>query len=56
MKTSKIIIPNKPEKPKLNGLILTPEEKKRLIDFFALLIEIDQRNKRKGAENYGITK
>lgn len=25
------------------GLVLTPEEKKRLVDFFALLIEIDRR-------------
>jgi len=25
------------------GLVLTPEEKKRLADFFAVLIEIDRR-------------
>jgi len=30
-------------KPQLKGLVLTPEEKKRLTDFFALLIEIDRR-------------
>lgn len=29
--------------PKQNGLVLTPEEKKRLVDFFAVLIEIDRR-------------
>jgi len=33
------------EKTKLQtrGLVLTPEEKKRLADFFAVLIEIDRR-------------
>ena len=30
-------------KPQPKGLILTPEEKKRLVDFFAVLIEIDRR-------------
>lgn len=30
-------------KPKSGGLALTAEEKKRLTDFFALLIEIDRR-------------
>jgi hypothetical protein len=30
-------------KPQPQGLILTPEEKKRLVDFFAVLIEIDRR-------------
>jgi hypothetical protein len=30
-------------KPQTKGLVLTPEEKKRLTDFFALLIEIDRR-------------
>ena len=30
-------------KPQSKGLVLTPEEKKRLTDFFALLIEIDRR-------------
>ncbi len=29
--------------PQPKGLVLTPEEKKRLTDFFALLIEIDRR-------------
>lgn len=43
METSKVIIPDKQEKPKQNGLVLTPEEKKRLADFFAVLIEIDRR-------------
>ena len=31
------------KKPKPKGLVLTPEEKKRLVDFFAVLIEIDRR-------------
>jgi hypothetical protein len=43
METSKVIISNKPEKPKQSGLVLTPEEKKQLADFFAVLIEIDRR-------------
>jgi len=30
-------------KPQPQGLVLTPEEKKRLVDFFAVLIEIDRR-------------
>ena len=30
-------------KPQSKGLVLTPEEKKRLADFFAVLIEIDRR-------------
>ncbi len=30
-------------KPKPKGLVLTPEEKKRLVDFFTVLIEIDRR-------------
>jgi hypothetical protein len=29
--------------PQPKGLVLTPEEKKRLTDFFTLLIEIDRR-------------
>jgi len=37
-------------KPQPEGLVLTPEEKKRLVDFFAVLIEIDQRNKRREAK------
>jgi len=43
METGKVIFSDKTEKPKQNGLIFTPEEKKRLADFFALLIEIDRR-------------
>lgn len=31
------------KKPQPKGLVLTPEEKKRLVDFFAVLIEIDRR-------------
>jgi len=31
------------KKPQPKGLVLTPEEKKRLADFFAVLIEIDRR-------------
>jgi len=36
---------NQLEKPRPNGkgLVLTPEEKKRLTDFFVLLMEIDRR-------------
>ena len=49
METSKVIS-DKDEQPKSNGLVLTSEEKKRLVDFFAVLIEIDQRNKRKSNE------
>ena len=30
-------------KPQPKGLVLSPEEKKRLVDFFAVLIEIDRR-------------
>lgn len=30
-------------KPQPKGLVFTPDEKKRLTDFFALLIEIDRR-------------
>lgn len=30
---------------------MTPNEKQRLVDFFSLLIEIDQKNKRKAAAN-----
>ncbi|MCL4353654.1 hypothetical protein M1615_04300 [Patescibacteria group bacterium] len=30
-------------KPLKKGFVLTPEEKKRLADFFAVLIEIDRR-------------
>lgn len=42
MENGKVIqlVENKPQ-PK--GLVLTPEEKKRLADFFAVLIEIDRR-------------
>lgn len=43
METSRAFIPDKSVKPKPNGLNLTPEEKKRLTDFFTLLIEIDRR-------------
>jgi len=30
-------------KTQTNGMVLTPEEKKRLVDFFSVLIEIDRR-------------
>jgi len=30
-------------KPQPKGLVLTAEEKKRLVDFFSVLIEIDRR-------------
>jgi hypothetical protein len=30
-------------KPQPKGLVFTPDEKKRLADFFAVLIEIDRR-------------
>ena len=41
MEKDKIILDK--EKPQQQGLIFTPEEKKRLVDFFAVLIEIDRR-------------
>ena len=37
------IIQIKNTKPQARGLTLIPEEKKQLIDFFSLLIEIDRR-------------
>ena len=37
------VIQTEERKHQSKGLVLTPEEKKRLVDFFALLIEIDQR-------------
>jgi len=43
MENSKVIISKKTERPKPSGLVFTPKEKKRLTDFFALLIEIDRR-------------
>jgi len=42
MENGKVIQPEKTT-PQQNGLVLTPEEKKRLVDFFAVLIEIDRR-------------
>jgi len=42
MKTGKAI-QFEETKSEPQGLILTPEEKKRLVDFFAVLIEIDRR-------------
>lgn len=46
MKTGKdILLLDK--RPKLNRLTLAPEEKKRLVDFFSILIEIDQKNRRR---------
>jgi len=42
MENSEVIqLENK--KPQSKGLVLTPEEKKRLVDFFAVLIEVDRR-------------
>lgn len=43
METSEVVISDKPENPQKSGIVLTPEEKKRLVDFFAVLIEIDRR-------------
>jgi hypothetical protein len=43
MEIGKVIIPDKTEKPKSSGLVFTPDERKRLTDLFALLIEIDRR-------------
>ena len=43
METSKIIELKKQEKPLPKEYVLMPEEKKRLVDFFAVLIEIDRR-------------
>lgn len=37
------VIETEQKKPQTRGLVLTPEEKKRLVDFFAVLIEIDRR-------------
>jgi len=42
MENGKVIQPEK-IKPQSKGLVLTAEEKKRLVDFFAVLIEIDRR-------------
>jgi len=42
MENGKVIQLEKTE-PQSKGLVLTPEEKKRLVDFFAVLIEIDRR-------------
>lgn len=40
MKINKVVLDRgKPKK----GLVLTPEEEKRLTDFFAVLVEIDHR-------------
>jgi len=42
MENGKVIqFENNKSQPK--GLVLTPEEKKRLVDFFTVLIEIDRR-------------
>ena len=38
-------------KPQPRGLVLTAEEKKRLVDFFSILIEIDQRGKRESNDS-----
>lgn len=48
METSKVI---SDEKSQSKSLTMPAEEKKRLVDFFSLLIEIDQRNKRKEVIN-----
>ena len=37
------VISDELKQPQSKGLVLTPEEKKRLVDFFAVLIEIDRR-------------
>lgn len=37
------------KQPQPRGLVLTAEEKKRLVDYFSLLIEIDQRTNITGA-------
>ncbi len=42
------VLPN--QKPQ-TGTVLFADEKKRLVDFFAILIDIDQRIKRKEALN-----
>lgn len=41
------------QKEKLNHKVwnFSAEEKKRLVDYFSLLIEIDQKNRRKANEN-----
>lgn len=42
MENDKAIQPE-PASPQTSGLILTAEEKKRLADFFSILIDIDRR-------------
>lgn len=45
--------PIEPKSTKLNkiGRVLPADDLKRLADFFSILIEIDQKNKRKSKEN-----
>jgi hypothetical protein len=42
MRKSKVIQPN-PANPQSRGLVLATDKKKRLVDFFSILIEIDRR-------------
>lgn len=50
MENSKAIQPEQVNsQPK--SLILTTDEKKRLVDFFTILIDIDQRNKKERVKN-----
>jgi len=42
MENSKVFS-DKQKQPQSKGLVLTAEEKKRLVDFFTVLIEIDRR-------------
>lgn len=51
MNTSKVVSIENKEHLEEEKMILTAEEKKRLTDFFAVLMEIDQRLKRKEVKN-----
>ena len=52
MKPSKVVIPTNQEELKPNDLVLTPEEKRQLIDFFSILMEVDRRLNFKKGEEY----
>lgn len=43
METSKDITSGTKKQPQSTGLVLTDEEKKRLTDYFSILIEIDRK-------------
>jgi len=49
METSKVV--SDKEKPQSKKIVLTADEKSRLVDFFAVLIEVDRKSKGKSKEN-----